>query len=496
MIQISITVCIYSIAADVNKMNGRALDVEFTKSISGENENELGQGANLGEAEGQEKVEVKEEEEEGGGGNGLDDEEEEEEERIVDLGVTQTIARYWLGPNATLLKTIYLSMAINITISLSDSSSDLAVAIQLILKGELAWGVTIILVDYLPMWQVLFHSSTSKAWNRLEDPKEKTILCLILVFAPIAFPLLQLRWILNYHTKKRDVFDFLHQNSKLAELISGSVESPMQFVLLLIMYAYGKVPLPWSSSTIIKDSAGNQWNVGAVPGMVSLSLSGLTLIKNAVDSAEAKTSTELMMFASFSILTCVFRISGYTIAIITLREFSVVMFFCIALSSLSIIVRFDKMSRKGFSSLTTFIVGIFVPSAISEQPHLIQYPKININTKTSDKVRNRRILTGAIGFWAVPIVLVFIIALLLLILFDKEYKVSSDLILDNGTSKRCLQYLILVLVLPSGILSLIGATLMKREKLCRLYSGLLFLLAMASFSFAVGSIVHVFKGEN
>ena len=425
----------------------------------------------------------------------MEDEVIEEDERVVDLGVTQTIARYWLGRNATLLKTIYLSMTINITMSLSDSSSDLAVAIQLILKGELSWGLTILLVDYLPMWQVLFHSSTSKAWNRLEGPKEKIILCLILVFAPIAFPLLQLRWILNYHTKKRGVFDFLHQNSKLAELISGTVESPMQFVLLLIMYAYGKVPLPWSSSTIIKDSAGNQWNIGALPGMVSLLLSGLTLIKNAVDTTEAQTATELMMFASFSLLTCVFRVSGYTIAIVTLREFSTIMFFFIAFASLSIIVRFDKMSRKGFSSLTTFIVGIFIPSAISERPHLTQYPKINADTRTSDTMRNRRILTGAIAFWAVPIVLLFITSLLLLILFDKEYKVSSDLIFDNRTSKRCLKSLILVLVLPSGVFSLIGAMLMKKEILCRLYSGLLFLLAVASFSFAVGSIVHVFKGK-
>ena len=47
MIQISITVYIYSIAADVNKMNGGALDVGLTKSISGEKENELGQGSNL-----------------------------------------------------------------------------------------------------------------------------------------------------------------------------------------------------------------------------------------------------------------------------------------------------------------------------------------------------------------------------------------------------------------------------------------------------------------
>ena len=133
------------------------------------------------------------------------------------------MARWWLGKNATLLKTIYLSMSINIAMSLSDSASDLAVALQLISNGQWRMGLAVILIDCLPMWHVLLHSATSKAWKELEDPTEKVILCLILFFAPIAFPLLQLRWVLNYNTEKKGLFKFLHQNARLAKLIAGTV---------------------------------------------------------------------------------------------------------------------------------------------------------------------------------------------------------------------------------------------------------------------------------
>lgn len=414
--------------------------------------------------------------------------EEDEGDRELALGFTQSMARKWLGPNATLVKTIFLSMTINIAMSLTDSCSDLAVAIQLISEGHWGWGLTVIIIDYL---QILLHSSTSKAWSQLENPKEKLLLCLILVFAPFSFPLLQLRWMLLYKTKQRGVFDFLHQNARLAELISGTVESPMQFIFLLIMYAYGKVPLPWTSSTIISDSLGNQLNIGALPGMISLFFSGLTLIKNNVDASEAKTSTELMMFVSFSILTCVFRLSGYTVLLITLREFSTLLFLLIAFCSLTIIIRFDEMQRKRISFWTTFMVGLFIPCAISERPHLIQYKKKQDEKDTSESIRSRRILTGKICFWTVPIIMGFVITLLLVLYLHTEYKVDPSLIWGNERSKKSLIFLILICIIPTGIFSFIGSFLMKKEKCSRFLAMVSLILAITSIALSIGSITYV-----
>ena len=297
----------------------------------------------------------------------------EEDDRVVDLGISQKLARWWLGENVTLMKTIYISMVLNITMSLSDTASDLAVAIQLIYQGEYRLGLAVILIDYLPMWHILLHSATSKAWKTLESPKERWILCFILVFAPIAFPLLQLRWMLNFHIKSKGVFNFLHQNVRLAELIAGTLESPMQFIFMLMLYSHGKLPLPWENSTIIEDSLGNQLNLGGMPGVFSLFLSSITIVKNAVDVAEARSIKESAIFSAFSFMVCIFRISGYTVTFIILREFSVLMFVLIAFVSLTAIIRFDKSTARQFSLITTFIIGIFIPSAISGSPHEIQY---------------------------------------------------------------------------------------------------------------------------
>ena len=155
-------------------------------------------------------------------------------------------------------------------------------------------------------------------------------------------------------------------------MISGTVESPLQFLLMMIMYVYGVVPLPWTEDSIIKDSAGNELNVGALPGLISVILSSLSIVNNALNITESKSFLETLSYASFSLTTCVFRMSGYILAIITFREFSCIMFLVIAFISISVIIRFEKKSTKGLSLLTTFIVGVFIPCAVSEEPQKSQ----------------------------------------------------------------------------------------------------------------------------
>ena len=183
------------------------------------------------------------------------------------------IVSLWFGQNADPIEKIYAATILSTVISLFDSGSDLFVAIQLFIRGEWAWGTTVLLLDYLPMWNVLLHASNSPAWKEVEDSKEKWITTLILIFAPFAFPLLQLRWLLGLKTTRRGTFNYLHQNARLAELVSGMVESPLQFLVLVLLYAYNKLPLPWTVTSTITDSLGNEFNIGALPGVLSLSFS-------------------------------------------------------------------------------------------------------------------------------------------------------------------------------------------------------------------------------
>ena len=404
----------------------------------------------------------------------------------------QTLARRWCGKNASPLNTFYLATTMNTGVSLFDTCSDLAVAIQLMLAGEWAWGITVLLIDYLPMWQVLLHATTSKSWKEMEDRREKWITCLILVFAPFAFPLLQLRWLLSVETANKATFNFRHQNSKVAELISGTLESPLQFALLIIMYSYQKLPLPWSEATVIRDTVGNELNLGGLPGMLSVIFSVLTIVKSCIDVAEAKTKKDAVEYAAFSLMTSIFRLSGYILCVITFREFSSIMFALIALVTLTVIVRFDKKMRRGFSKYTTLIVGLFIPSAVSMEPHKAQY-KDSETTTTSEATKNRRKLTGTIAMWSIPIIL-FFNSILLLLLTSTEYKVSTDL-LDENVSKIRIRDLILFLVLPTGVCSFIGAVCIRNEKHKTITTIVMVTMAILTIASASGSMTHVFSGK-
>ena len=412
----------------------------------------------------------------------------------IDLGLMQSIARKWLGKNASPGKTLSLATAINTAISLFDSSSDIAVAIQLIQNGDLAWGLTVLLIDYIPMWQVLLHGITSNAWKEVEDTRERWITCLILLFAPLAFPLLQIYWLLSMKTTKKGkrTLNFLHQNSKVAELLSGTFESPMQFIFTMILYAYGKLPLPGSETTIISDSSGNQLNLGALPGVISVAFSALTMIKNSVNLAEAKTTMDMVSYAAFCFSTIVFRISSYILLVITFREMSVPIFGLIAIATLSVIARSDWTITRGLSLFTTFMVGLVIPSAVSQEPQKTQLKGQTTTTEEETKARYR--LTSRIVLWTIPLIIFF--SGLLLVLFKyTNYKVSSDLLMKEDYSKSCIKTLVLLLVIPSGICSFISAILLKMEKHRGIATVALIAIAVLTLTSTVGSITYVFQGK-
>ena len=410
----------------------------------------------------------------------------------INLGIMQTLAKVWLGKKETPVRTLNLTMLIKTCLSISDTISDVSVAYYLFLDGQWQWGLAIILIDYLPMWQVLLHTSTSRAWKELDDWKEKLLTVIILIFAPIAFPLFQIRWLVNLNKDKHDKNgknNFLHQNSRVAELISGTVESPLQFMLMIIMYFYKVVPLPWSEDYIIKDRVGNELNVGALPAAISLLLSFTSIVNNALDLAESKCIKATLSYASFSLTICVFRMIAYVLAVVTFREFSSIMFILVAFVSLSIIIRFDEESTKGFSMFTTFIVGIFIPCAVSEEPQNVQYKEAQpVDDSVASKTRRR--LTAKIAMGSIPIIMVVNIILLLLLSYTK-YKLSPDL----DVSKATITTLITLVVIPTGVIAFIGALAIKTEKKQDFSTALLIIMAFLTISFVSGSIYKAVSGN-
>ena len=277
------------------------------------------------------------------------------------------------------------------------------------------------------------------------------------------FPLLQIYWVLSMRTAKKGIgtLNFLHQNAKVAELLSGTLESPLQFIFMMIIYAYGKLPLPWSEVTIISDSVGNKLNLGSLPGIISVTFSALMMIKNSADLAEAQTTKDMVSYTAFCLSTIVFRLSGYILLVITFREMSAPIFGLIAIATLSVIARFDWAMTRGLSLFTTFMVGLIIPCAVSKEPHKTQLKGQTTDTAEVTKTRYR--LTSRIVMWTTPIIIFF--NGLLCVLFNyTNYRVSSDLLMNEDYSKSSITTLILLLVIPSGICSFIGAVLIKVEK--------------------------------
>jgi len=177
------------------------------------------------------------------------------------------------------------------------------------------------------------------------------------------------------------------------------------------------------------------------------------------------------------------------LAIITFREFSCIMFLIIAIISISVIIRFDKESAKGFSLLTTFIVGIIIPCAISEEPQKSQYIEIKSDYQ-SHTSKMRRKLTAKIAMGAIPVIMFFNVGLLVLLTFT-EYKLSSDMAAVSSHSKMTIKSMILLVVIPTGVFSFIGALSIKQEKNQVLTTVLLSIMAVLSLSFIGGSVYKV-----
>ena len=109
-----------------------------------------------------------------------------------------------MGKKVEVLTTIQLAMLIKIGVSLGDTGSDMNVAYRLWNQEDdgWKWAIVILLIDYLPAWQVLVNSITTGAWKELKDhPWEKAWTVGILLLAPISFPLFQIRFLWNYLRK-------------------------------------------------------------------------------------------------------------------------------------------------------------------------------------------------------------------------------------------------------------------------------------------------------
>ena len=418
----------------------------------------------------------------------------------IDLGLFHTLAKYLIGKDVNdkqPIIAIRLAQTCKIVLSSLDTISDVSVALTLFAQEEYECAGLVLAIDYLPSWQVLLHGLKSPAWQQINNVKEKLLACVILAFAPFASTLFKLRLLCGYSTKSDALFNFHHQNDRVSELITSSVESPLQLVLMIQFMAYGKLPMPWEATSTFQDNQGNSIYLGAAPALFSLTMSVLSIIMSSMDVAESKNWRENIAYASYAFCNGFFRVGSMIMLLALFRDYTLFgLFPCLAVASMLAISRFDPVGRKNFSSLTTSLVGLFLPVAVSAEPQKVQYPQRaeasehHISVKTNE---NRMSISGKISLFTLPIISLFDLILLFLLLFT-AFKLPCGLILGVDKTKELAINILQSFLLPSGIAAIMSAYILSRGSTRKANLFFLGLLSIAVLSLAVFTPVHVLRG--
>ena len=341
---------------------------------------------------------------------------------------------------------------------------------------------------------MLLHGLMSPAWKKVSDVKERVLTAVILVFAPIASPLFKLRLLYNYSKKSDELFDYNHQNERVSELITSTLESPLQLVLTMILISYGMLPMPWNDTSIFQDNAGNSINLGAFPALFSLTMSVLSLSVSSLDVAECSNLKENIVFGSYAFCNGLFRIGSLIMLLVLFQTYTLYLLLpSLFLASIIAIIRFDKTGRKNFSALTTFLVGLFLPVAVSAEPQKAQYPKKDEDRDAVGK--DRMHISGIMSLFTLPIILLFDVVLLLLLVFKRDFKLNHQLVLGEDASKDFSIKVLYSFLIPSGIAAIISAYILSMRSTRKRVLIALGILSTIVLSLAIFTPAYVLPGK-
>ena len=417
----------------------------------------------------------------------------------LDLGLFQTLAKYWIGKEISEknpAKAIKSAHTFKIILSSLDTISDLMVALTLIGEEEYGWALAVILVDYVPTWQVLLHGLKSPAWQELKNVKEKVLACVILALSPFASVLFRLRLLWGYSDKPDDLFNFHHQNQKVSELITSCMESPLQLLLMMRLMAYGKLPMPWNETSTFQDDLGNSVNLGAFPAMFSLMMSVFSLIISSLDLAECGKWKDKFVFGSYAFCNGLFRIGSLALLLTLFRFYTLrALFPCLFFASLTAIIRFDPDGRKNFSALTTLLVGVFLPVAVSAEPQKAEFVRKD-EADDEKTITNRMFISGRISLLTSPIILLFDLALFLFLLFMKDFKVNSEVVWDVDNTKEVAIKILYLFIMPSGIAAITSAYILQTRPTRKKVLIVLGMLSTAVLVLGIVTPFHAWIGNH
>ena len=373
----------------------------------------------------------------------------------INLGLFQVIITKLLK-NGSQKTSIILAVIGNIIFSLIDTSSDLVIAYTLYSNNEWEYALIVVIIDYLPGWQLLIHNISSPRWKKLKNKKQKMITIIFLLFSPCCLPLFFIHWLSVFDAADKHTFEYLHHNARLSHLLSGSLESPLQVMMLFTLYGEGKLHLPWAKGQIyalITDPQGNPLDLGMFPGLFSLVISVVVIFKGALEMAETTSREENLFVCGYAICNFVFRITSFSLAILYFKQWSSILFVLVLVINVVIIIRYDVSKREGYSIATSALISIFTPFISSDQPHRFQVISAdNKDDKSKRNLTQRRCMSAQMAKTTFLPILFSDLILYCLLKYYPGFKYSEDIILETETA----QNLLLMLIFPISISTLLA----------------------------------------
>ena len=376
----------------------------------------------------------------------------------IDLGLIQTIFSLWFK-NVSQRVSVTLSIISTIIFSLLDNFSDFYVAYTLFYKEEWTYACIVIICDYIPGWQLAIHNVCFKSGRKWIRSNQQIITLVFLLVSPLSLPLFFLQWLILFDYTDEKTFNYLHHNARLSQLLNGSVESPLQIVILFILWGEGKLDTPWTRSTVLSDSIGNELDLGALPGMLSLVMSAIVILKGSLEVVESTNWREKFVVCGYALSNFIFRLSSFVLSLMYFREWSALLFGTIFIINVTTIIRYDSGKRKRISVITSAIISMFTPFVSSEEPHLFQWKNSNLKHQNIEYSRHRRNLSSRIAVYTFPPILTSNLALFCLLKYYPSYKYDQNIVLEKETTES-----ILCLLLPIAASALLSAiTFQKRQ---------------------------------
>ena len=202
-----------------------------------------------------------------------------------------------------LVKLYFLKILLfDIGISLGDVATDVVQGINLTFdeNWNIQWrtyhyGLAVFTFTWLPIIPVILHSATFRKTKQNRSSDSTSLVGTLIKYSSylIFFPLvptvkyMKLLLVRRRFNTNRQKLLYLKYEQETTELkaVSGSVESPLQLVLLLWLLMRGTLRLPWDeppSSSCLEDSLGRIACLPSLP-LLSLSFSFLSIVKSIFD---------------------------------------------------------------------------------------------------------------------------------------------------------------------------------------------------------------------